>query len=272
MFFATIQCVILTMTIQTKKTWDPAAILKARDLIKLLARSVPAPEALRILDDNTACDVIKIRNLSILLMDQASNFNSVNNKEKFVKRRQRLLGPNGSTLKALQLLTSTYLQVQGNTVSAIGGYKGLKEVRRVVEDTMRNIHPIYQIKELMVKRELAKDPLLKNESWDRFLPNYKKRSLSKRLKPHKVSEKKPYTPFPPAAEPSKVDLQLEAGEYHIGRDAKKRMAQEERLEKQKAKKEEKKREREKDFIAPDEPVDSEQHKKKRKTKAARDEE
>ncbi|GAW21589.1 hypothetical protein ANO14919_111120 [Xylariales sp. No.14919] len=123
----------------------------------------------------------------------------------------------------------------------------------------------------MVKRELAKDPLLKHESWDRFLPNYKKRSLSKRLKPHKVSEKKAYTPFPPAAEPSKVDLQLEAGEYHIGRDAKKRMAQEERMEKQKTKKEEKKRERERDFIAPDEPVDGEHKKKKRKTRVQNEE-
>jgi ribosomal RNA assembly protein len=118
--------------------------------------------------------------------------------------------------------------------------------------------------------------LLKNESWDRFLPNYKKRSLSKRLKPHKINDKtkKPYTPFPPPAEPSKVDLQLEAGEYHIGREAKKRIAQEERLERQKAKKEEKKREREKDFVAPDEPVDGdgERKKKKRKTKAHADEE
>ncbi|KAI1325503.1 ribosomal RNA assembly protein KRR1 [Xylariaceae sp. FL0255] len=247
----------------TRKTWDPAAILKARDLIKLLARSVPAPEALKILDDNMACDVIKIRNL-------------VNSKEKFVKRRQRLLGPNGQTLKALQLLTNTYLQVQGNTVSAIGGYKGLKEVRRVVEDTMHNIHPIYQIKELMVKRELAKDPDLKNESWDRFLPNYKKRNLSKRKQPFKINEKKKvYTPFPPAAEPSKIDLQLEAGEYHISREAKKRIAQEERLEKQKIKKEEKKREREKDFVAPDEDggdgEGGERKKKKRKTKKSRDE-
>ncbi|TGJ81679.1 hypothetical protein E0Z10_g7069 [Xylaria hypoxylon] len=207
--------------------------VKARDLVKLLARSVPAPEALRVLQDDVAADVIKIRNL-------------VNNKEKFVKRRQRLLGPNAATLKALQLLTGTYLQHSG-----LGSGK---------------YNPIYQIKELMVKRELAKDPLLKNESWDRFLPNYKKRSLSKRLKPHKVSEKKAYTPFPPALEPSKVDLQLEAGEYHIGRDAKKRMAQEERMEKQKTKKEEKKRERERDFIAPDEPVDGEHKKKKRKTK------
>ena len=39
---------------------------------------------------------------------------------------------------------------------------------------MRNIHPIYQLKRLMVEEELKNNPELANESWDRFLPTFKK--------------------------------------------------------------------------------------------------
>lgn len=145
----------------TKKTFDPYAIVRARDLIKLLARSVPfeqvtirvltsrtllvmcgvvgwlsvlstclvevAPavsknswrlvtavrntrvmlpfyfavhtvfcfQAVRILQDDMACDIIKIGTL-------------VRNRERFVKRRQRLIGPKGSTLKVSHTPTSSF--------------------------------------------------------------------------------------------------------------------------------------------------------------------
>ncbi|KAK8080667.1 KRR1 small subunit processome component [Apiospora hydei] len=231
----------------TRKTYDPAAILSARDLIRygyICFWQDPFP-----------------------LRKQSRIRNLVRSKEKFAKRRQRILGPNGQTLKALELLTQTYILCQGSTVSVMGPYKGLKEIRRIVEDTMNNVHPIYAIKTLMVKQELMKDPELAKESWDRFLPNYKARSLSSRRTPYKVTDKtkKNYTPFPPAQEQSKVDKQLEAGEYHIGREAQKRIAQEGRMEKQKAKQEEKKRERERDFVPPEE--GGEKKKKKRKVRA-----
>lgn len=231
-----------SMTVKTtRKTYDPAAILNARDLIKLLSRSVPAPQAVKILEDGVAADIIKIRNL-------------VRNRERFVKRRQRILGPNGSTLKALELLTQTYILVQGNTVSAMGSFKGLKEVRRVVEDCMANIHPIYHIKELMIKRELMKDPELATENWERFLPHFKKRTLSKRRKPFKVTDKnkKPYTPFPPPQEKSKVDLQIESGEYFLGKQAKERAVKESREQRQREKQAEKKLARQKEFVPPQE--------------------
>ncbi|KAF2704635.1 eukaryotic type KH-domain (KH-domain type I) [Pleomassaria siparia CBS 279.74] len=243
-----------SMTVSTTlKTFDPAAILKARDLIKLLARSVPAPQAVKIMEDEVACDVIKIRNL-------------VGNKERFVKRRQRILGPQGSTLKALELLTECYILVQGNTVATMGPYKGLKTLRRIIEDTMANIHPIYAIKELMIRKELAKDEALKNENWDRFLPNFRKRTLSKRRVPHKVNDKtkKVYTPFPPPQEKSKVDLQIESGEYFLGKQARERKEREERDAKMKDKMEKKRKERISEYVAPKEDEGKEKEKKKRK--------
>jgi len=61
--------------------------------------------------------------------------------------------------------------------------------------------------ELMIKRELAKDEKLKNESWDRFLPKFKKRNIKTKA-PQKKSKKKNKTLFPPAQQPSKVHNQI----------------------------------------------------------------
>ena len=176
-----------------------------------------------------AMDIIKIGGL-------------VGNKERFQKRRLRLIGPAGRTLKAIELLTKCTLVIQGNTVSVMGNYKGLKEVRRIVLDCMTNsLHPVYHIKELMIKRELAKDEKLKNEIWDRFLPPKLKKTQKKKmavLDPAKPSdtpadsvesnsmmqkqkqkkkkiEKKEYTPFPPPQAPRKIDLALASGEYFL---------------------------------------------------------
>lgn len=83
----------------------------------------------------------------------------------------------------------------------------LLQVRRIVEDCIHNIHPIYHIKTLMIKRELAKDPAMADENWDRFLPKFKKKNV-KRKKPAVIRKKQDYTPFPPPQQPSKIDLQV----------------------------------------------------------------
>ncbi len=247
-----------SMTVKTtRKTKDPYIIVKARDLVKLLARSIPVQQALKILNDDMQTDIIKIGGL-------------VRNKERFVKRRQRLLGPDGATLKALELLTNCYILVQGNTVATMGPYKGLKQVRAVVTDCMKNIHPIYHIKTLMIKKELAKDPNLAAEDWSRFLPTFKKKNTSKRRVPLVVREKKPYTPFPPAPVPSKMDLQLDSGEYFVNeaqRESKKKL--EKRLQsKQRA--EENRQSRESEFVPPSE--DEDEQPKKRKSNSRHSEE
>jgi ribosomal RNA assembly protein len=232
-----------SMTVSTtRKTRDPYIILKARDLIKLLSRSVPAPQAIKVLNDEMNCDIIKIGSI-------------IRNKERFVKRRERLLGPNLSTLKAIEILTGCYILVQGNTVAAMGSFKGLKQVRRVVEDCIKNIkHPVYHIKELLIKRELAKNPALATESWDRFLPNFKKKNV-KQKKPN-TKEKKQYTPFPPPQQPSKIDLELESGEFFLSDKKKSAKKWQEKLDKQSEKSEEKKRKREAAFVPPKENTQS----------------
>lgn len=57
----------------------------------------------------------------------------------------------------------------------------------------------------MIKRELANDPELRTQSWERFLPNFRHKSVSKRKQPKKKTiKKKEYTPFPPPQPDSKV--------------------------------------------------------------------
>lgn len=173
------------------------------------------------------CDIMKIGGM-------------VRNKEKFVKRRQRMIGPNGMTLKALEILTKCYILVQGNTVSMMGYFRDLKMCRRVITDTMNNIHPIYNIKELMIRKELQNNPEMKNVSWEKFLPHFKKQN-QKRQKLKR--ERKEYTPFPPEQLLRKEDEQMMSGEYFLTQEQKEQISSKQKIKKREQKRLEKVQER-----------------------------
>nr|CAH8865652.1 unnamed protein product [Trichobilharzia regenti] len=202
-----------TMEVRTTpKTFDPFIILKARDVTRLLARSVPMEQAIRVLDDEFFADIIEI---------------NLNNRERFVKRRNRLIGHDGETLKALELSTNCYIVIQGKTVAVVGRYNDLKEVRRIVQGCIYdNTHPAYSIKRLLIIKKLSMDPTKHDISWDRFLPKMKKKVLSRRRKPHKVRKKKEYNPFPPPPVQSKIDIELEKGTYFLAESERKRLKME----------------------------------------------
>jgi len=117
---------------------------------------------------------------------------------------------------------------------------------------MNNVHPIYKIKELMIKRELARDPKLKNESWERFLPQFKSKTISKRKQPKKKKIKKPYTPFPPPQTESKIDKELASGQYFLQEGQKKAIKRRQTQEKHSAAKKKKDEERSQPFVPPKE--------------------
>merc|ERR1711874_745558 len=95
-------------------------------------------------------------------------------------------------------------------------------------------------------KELMKDPNLKNENWERFLPKFEHKNVSKRKQPRKKRQKKDYTPFPPAQPLSKVDKELETGEYFL--------KEKEKREKQEGAKQKRQEKRSKSFKPPEEPV------------------
>jgi len=131
---------------------------------------------------------------------------------------------------------------------------------------MKNIHPVYLIKTMMIKRELEKDPKMKNEDWSRFLPNLRTdrsnrdkksgdKADDKKSKKTTTIKPKSTTPFPPENHftESKVDKELETGEYFLKEEVKKkRKLADKKKENQENSDAKKAKRAEKDFKAPKE--------------------
>ena len=107
---------------------------------------------------------------------------------------------------------------------------------------------------------------MQKESWDRFLPNFRKKASATR-KPHKIRDtsRSSYTPFPPSQQPRKIDRELDSGEYFLNEAQRKARKLEEKKNRAFENSQKKKRAREADFIAPSEKKRKDSVSKKRKT-------
>nr|VDC79128.1 unnamed protein product [Brassica rapa] len=107
------------MTVSTtKKTRDPYIIVKARDLLRLLSRSVPARQALKILEDDMSYDIINIGRLAP-------------SKEKFLITRVLFLGHKSSSLKTLETSTNCFIRLQLQTL--LGTYQALTLIGKMAD-------------------------------------------------------------------------------------------------------------------------------------------
>nr|VZI20420.1 unnamed protein product [Spirometra erinaceieuropaei] len=138
-----------------------------------------------------------------------------------------LAGETAPSVHLLALNSHLWLHVAGlcsaATPRATVSTGGLNQVRQVVNDCIYdNIHPAYYIKRFVIIQKLMADPTKKDVSWDKYLPRIKKKTLSRRRKPHKIRKKAEYTPFPPPQQPSKVDIELEKGTYFLAESERKK--------------------------------------------------
>lgn len=162
-----------TLTVSTtNNTRDPYILIKARDMLLLIARCVPYESAMKILEDCVYFDIIAVK----------PNEN----------RMKRLEGPKEETLKALKLLTKTDVFVDRKCVCVIGRCcKMLRDVREIVECVFsKNVHPAFLLKRLMVKNEVMGDKDKSEMDWDNYLPPAKSKMKNSRGKKNKHKKEK----------------------------------------------------------------------------------
>jgi len=187
----------------TDETWDPYSIVKARQFIELVCRSLPVERAQEVFHDDNTSAILKIKGLCA--------------EKVFQKRRSRVMGPDDSTLDMLERMLKVWVRVTGGTVAIVGSYRGVEQARRFVNEVMKGALPTDQLKELELKLSLMQDQAAQDQDWSHALPSVKKNAAAKRRekKKAKVRRERDYNPLPPAPLESKLDATLEDGKFFL---------------------------------------------------------
>lgn len=171
-------------------TRDPYIIIKGYEMIQLLSKGMLLEQALKILDDEYCSEIIPIHML-------------VASEKTFERRRQRLLNP--KILKSLELITKCHILIANKNACIIGSFKGVEQAKSVIIKCFENIHPAFQLKELIIKKKLLQDGV--EGDWDRYLPKIKKTHSKKNTETRKAGG------LPQEIKDRKEDVEMQTGEY-----------------------------------------------------------
>ncbi|KAI5148616.1 ribosomal RNA assembly protein [Enteropsectra breve] len=222
-----LECDSQTMRVSTTKhTRDPYIIIKAYEMIQLLAKGVNLEHAVKNLEDDVFSEIIPINLLC-------------SSEKVYERRRARIMNP--KILKALELLTKTYILIASKAACIVGPQRGVNQAKQVIISCFENIHPAYEIKNLVIKKNLEKEG--SEGSWERFLPKIVK-THSKNKKEGRVSGGMPQDILP-----RKTDLEKETGEYYLNP---KNIEKEKKREQMRKKREEMRKAAKEKYDAPDE--------------------
>ncbi len=100
---------------------DPIMALKARDLIKAIARGFSPERALVLLNEGYYFELLDVRDFT------GKNPKAVH------RMKARLIGRNGRTRQLLEELTEAEVSIYGNTIGIIGDYETAKVAHDAVE-------------------------------------------------------------------------------------------------------------------------------------------
>lgn len=96
------------VTIDDSGAADPVLALKARDVVRAMARGFSEERAFRLLDDDAYIEILDIKDFA-------------RSKSRVAQVRGRLIGTRGKTRRIVEELTGVDVSVWGHTVSLIGG-------------------------------------------------------------------------------------------------------------------------------------------------------
>jgi ribosomal RNA assembly protein len=102
-------------------TDDPTTILRARDVVRAIARGFSPERALQLVDDDIVLDIIDLR----------ETFGR--NERDIARLKGRVIGREGKIRRLIEEMTDAKVSVYGHTISMLGEYETVTAAREAIE-------------------------------------------------------------------------------------------------------------------------------------------